>query len=317
MGIFDGLMVEVLAGHGRVLGLDVGGSATKVVIFENGRLVERSDAVAGNVLLDVDLAGQLAAVVQRTRPDRAGIGLAGASDNLIAASFGQAITSQCHLPVVAATDIATAWLGAFLGGPGIVVAAGTGSFAVGGHDLNNLYRAGGHGFILGDEGSAYWLGREAVKAALAAQDGTGPPTSLSILIREKTGYELDEVVRLVYRRPSDRSFLSALAPAIAAAADGTPPGEPGDQVAQGLLEAAAGALALLAGSLQRRLGGLPVAAVGGVLDGSLRRYLERRLPLQAPLADPGVGAALLAVSPYSPGPWLPHGAQGAGTAGRV
>ena len=110
--------------------------------------------------------------------------------------------------------------GRFLGRPGIVVASGTGSFAVGGNDVGSLRRAGGNGFLLGDEGSAYWLGREAVRAALADVDGTGPPTALRQLIERRTGLDLPALVRKVHGNPGDRSFLAGLAPLVAAAGGG-------------------------------------------------------------------------------------------------
>ena len=212
------------------------------------------------------------------------------------------------MPVRVAADMTVAWLGAFLGRPGIVVAAGTGSFAVGGHDLASLRRAGGNGFLVGDEGSAYWLGREAVRAALADVDGTGPPTGLRMLIERQTGLDLASLVRTVHSSPGDRSVLAGLAPLVTrAAGDGAPgsgdgAGGEGDPVARRIVESAADALADLARSIQRQFGPLPVAAVGGVLAGPLRCHLARRVPLQDPAAEPAVGAALLAATD---GPTVP------------
>jgi N-acetylglucosamine kinase-like BadF-type ATPase len=244
-------------------------------------------------------------------PDRAGVGLTGLSGPGTAAAIGLDFSSQCGLPVRVAADLTVAWLGSFLGRPGIVVGAGTGSFGVGGHDLGTLRRAGGHGFLLGDEGSAYWLGREAVRAALADADGTGPPTALGALIERHTGLELAALVRRAHRAPGDRSVLAALAPLVTAAAgpftgaDAPGPaagwrGE-GDPVAWRIVQSAADALADLVRSLQRQLGPLPVAAIGGVLAGPLRSHLDRRVTLQEPAADPAVGAALLAVADSSAG----------------
>src|SRR5215217_1934342 len=56
--------------------------------------------------------------------------------------------------------------------------------AVGRDAAGRNARAGGHGYLLGDEGSGYWIGREAVRAALRAADGTGPPTVLAALVQE-------------------------------------------------------------------------------------------------------------------------------------
>ena len=59
-----------------------------------------------------------------------------------------------------------------MGAPGIVVIAGTGSVALG-WDGERFARSGGHGFLLGDEGSAYWIGREAVRSALRFEEQAG------------------------------------------------------------------------------------------------------------------------------------------------
>jgi N-acetylglucosamine kinase-like BadF-type ATPase len=72
-------------------------------------------------------------------------------------------------------------------------------------------------------------------------------------------------------------------------------------VAWRIVQSAADALADLVRSLQRQLGPLPVAAIGGVLAGPLRSHLDRRVTLQEPAADPAVGAALLAVADSSAG----------------
>jgi len=314
------MTIDSLASSGRVLGLDVGGSVTKVVVVEGGRVVEQRQAQAGNLVLTPDITERLWSLIVAAAPDRAGVGLAGLSDAGTAAAIGRDLSGRCGVPVRVAADMTVAWLGAFLGRPGIVVAAGTGSFAVGGHDLASLRRAGGNGFLVGDEGSAYWLGREAVRAALADVDGTGPPTGLRMLIERQTGLDLVSLVRTVHSSPGDRSVLAGLAPLVTRAAgdgaagdgdagdgDGAPgsgdgAGGEGDAVAWRIVESAADALADLARSIQRQFGPLPVAAVGGVLAGPLRCHLARRLALQDPAAEPAVGAALLAATD---GPTVP------------
>ena len=73
-----------------------------------------------------------------------------------------------------ATTREAALLGAFDGGPGIVVIAGTGSTALGRAADGALCRVGGHGYLLGDEGSGYWIGNQArTPARSRSADGTG------------------------------------------------------------------------------------------------------------------------------------------------
>ena len=62
---------------------------------------------------------------------------------------------------------------------GIVVLAGTGSIAYGADRAGRTARAGGYGFLLADEGSGYWLGHQALRAAVRAADGRGPQTLLT------------------------------------------------------------------------------------------------------------------------------------------
>src|SRR6202012_6255611 len=59
---------------------------------------------------------------------------------------------------------------AFRGGPGVLVIAGTGSNIVGRCADGTTHTAGGWGPMLGDEGSGHWIGVEAIKSALRAQD---------------------------------------------------------------------------------------------------------------------------------------------------
>src|SRR6185369_3788449 len=66
--------------------------------------------------------------------------------------------------------------------PGIVVIAGTGSIAYGRNDRNQSARAGGWGYVLGDEGSGYWIGRAALRAVLREADRRGPQTLLTSLL---------------------------------------------------------------------------------------------------------------------------------------
>ena len=63
--------------------------------------------------------------------------------------------------------------------PGIVIVSGTGSIAYGRNDRGEASRAGGWGYVLGDEGSGYWIGRLALRAVVRHADGRGRATSLT------------------------------------------------------------------------------------------------------------------------------------------
>ena len=97
------------------------------------------------------------------------------------------------------SDCQTACFGATLGRPGVVIIAGTGSIVVAQNEGGQQQRVGGWGHILGDEGSAYWMAVEAVKAAIAAEEGLGPNTRLSRFVRQWFKVKkLTEVVPIVH-----------------------------------------------------------------------------------------------------------------------
>jgi N-acetylglucosamine kinase-like BadF-type ATPase len=169
----------------------------------------------------------------------------------------------------------------------VVVIAGTGSMAFG-RNGERRARAGGHGFVLGDEGSAYWIGRAAARAALRWEDQVGGSESIHRMVRAATGTDLEALVRHVTSHPAERSLLTALAPALTALAAEDPE-------AARITRQAAEHLAALAQSVRDRLGPVPVAGAGRVFGAGLiwDRFAELTGAAR-PLADAAVGAALLA-----------------------
>jgi N-acetylglucosamine kinase-like BadF-type ATPase len=276
---------------GPVLGVDAGGTATRAALIIDGVATRRYASGPFNFLLHDDGVPRMAALARAARPAAMGIGVPGiARAPGAAAAFSAAVGEASGVRTRVAPDATTAWLGAFLGRPGIVVIAGTGSVAAGGSP-GVLQRAGGHGHLIGDEGGGYWLGRMALRAALAAAEGAGPPTRLGDALTEAAGTSLDELVLRVQRAPGDRTVLAGLAPVVGRCAE--EPGE--DPVAAAIIAEAAAALAGLAGALRRRLGELPVAGAGGAFAiWPLWTAFQRATGAVPPLAPPEVGAALLA-----------------------
>jgi glucosamine kinase len=272
---------------GRLLGIDAGGSGTRVVLIADGRVTRRFTAPPMNALLSEGLADRLAGLIGAAGATAAGIGMPGLRSPADAARLGEELTRRVGCPVLAAADGETAWLGAFCARPGIAVFAGTGSGALG-CDGERWARAGGHGFLLGDEGSAYWIGRAAVNAALRWEDGMGGSAALRDAVVEAYGGDLAGLVKDVHSHPSERGRLASLAPVVTALAGA-------DESARGIVLAAARQLAGLASAVSRRLGPLPVCGLGGVFRDPL--IWDRFAGLTGavrPLASPEVGAALLA-----------------------
>jgi glucosamine kinase len=79
--------------------------------------------------------------------------------------------------VLVTGDVVTAHAGALGGGPGVVITAGTGTNCLGVNG-DGIERADGFGYLLGDDGSGFAIGRSGMAAALRAREGRGPATSL-------------------------------------------------------------------------------------------------------------------------------------------
>jgi len=201
--------------------VDAGGSATRVVLLEDGQVTARPDGPPMNALLTAGFTDRLLDIIGAASPAAAGIGLPGVRPAGRADELGQTLTRRAGCPVHVTGDADTARHGAFLGAPGIVVIAGTGSAALG-WDGERFAQAGGHGFLLGDEGSAYWIGREAVRSALRFDEQAGGSELIHRTVIQTAGSGLDALISEVNAHPAERGRLTALAPAVTAMAGRDP-----------------------------------------------------------------------------------------------
>jgi N-acetylglucosamine kinase len=185
---------------------------------------------------------------------------------------------------------------------GAALIAGTGAIAYAVNARGQTRRADGWGYLLGDEGSGYWIGREALRATARACDGRDPPTLLQNAILAELGLNVcDELVHRVYETDLAVPQIAALAPAVLAAA------RQGDAVALDILQRAG---ALLGSTLCTVIRGLDMAQetfdvvlLGGMLSASAlaRERVTAAVKDCAPHAaviqpenDAAFGAALLA-----------------------
>jgi glucosamine kinase len=119
------------------------------------------------------------------------------------------------------SDARIALEGAFGGNPGLVVIAGTGSIVYGKDERDKIFRAGGWGRLIGDEGSGYAIGREAFRAVAKIYDGHGDKTKLVKLFDEKFGLNSqDAIIDAIYRENYD--FASVVPVVMEAASKGDP-----------------------------------------------------------------------------------------------
>lgn len=294
------------------IGVDGGGSHTRAALVRrDGRIVNVVRGSGGNFQqvglggLEQLLRGMLGSWVEPPdgeRPRAMCLGLAGAGRRAEQEAIAAHITTLGWVGAVRVeSDARTALAAAHAGQAGVIAIAGTGSMVLGVNASGEWVRAGGWGPILGDEGSGYDIALRAIRAALAACDGSGPDTALDGALRHELGLaEWSELVPRVYGGDLDRARLAALAPIVLKVAEG------GDRVAMSAVDAAVRGLAGQIAAVARRLGYgdcVRLAYSGGAVVGSalLREQIGRQLAVEGFVAEnaplrlaPVLGAALLA-----------------------
>jgi N-acetylglucosamine kinase-like BadF-type ATPase len=178
------------------------------------------------------------------------LAVAGTDTDAIAAHL-RAARSEAWIVV---NDVVAAWAAATGAGPGVAAISGTGSnvFGVGPH--GRTWRAGGWGHLLGDEGSGYWLGVHAIRAALRDRDRSGPETGLGEAAMSFFDVpSLEALATRVYADPLTKSELAAFATETATLA------RAGDSVARRLYQRAAADLGEQIAAVVRETGLCAVA----------------------------------------------------------
>ncbi len=265
------------------LGVDGGQSGTTAMIGdEAGRVLgageagpcNHATAAEGRARLERAVAESLAAACAHAALDPASVAFQ-------AACFGMSGGPEDKREILAGIiraarlmvthDAAIALAGATASGQGIAVIAGTGSIAYGRNAAGSA-RAGGWGYLFGDEGGAFSIAREALRAAFRMDEGWGPPTAVRDALLAATGAAgANEALHRLYTPDWPRSRVAALAPLVDRAASD------GDGVAAEILNRAAQELALLAAAVRGQLwkpgDAVDVAYIGGVFQS--RRLLER------------------------------------------
>jgi len=207
------------------------------------------------------------------------------------------------------SDACAALASGTFGGPGLVVVSGTGSVAMSLDDRGRVVHRGGWGPLLGDDGSAYRIGLDALRAFARAADGYPPQTQLLTAVREELSLgEPRELFDAAYDGTLDRIAIARLAPLVADVA------AQGDAVAEAIVQAAAEALGRLVevtaqeselhGSHRRVVLSGGALLAGGRLAECLSARLGEILPGYAvirPAVQPVVGAFAMALRSCAPG----------------
>lgn len=229
----------MMAAMSLFLAIDSGGTKTRCLLADETRVLAR--ATTGSVKLqrvaEAEATARLRAMLEEvaqtagvrlTDVTRTCVGLAGFSIDAVRVWGEREIGSIVGGELVLLGDEEIALEGAFQGGPGILVIAGTGSIVMGRGADGAIYNAGGWGPALADEGSGHWIGSEALRAGFWAKD-RGIATALLTEIGEFWGAaSLGELVGMANARPAPD--FAALTPVVVKCADA------GDELAIAVLE---------------------------------------------------------------------------------
>jgi N-acetylglucosamine kinase-like BadF-type ATPase len=266
------------------LGVDGGQSGTTALIGdESGRVLgtgeagpcNHADAEEGRAKLERAVTASVAAACSQAGLDAAAIRFEAACFGMSGGPEDKEAILGSILRVGRLTvtnDAVIALAGATETGQGIITIAGTGSIAFGRNGGGRSARAGGWGYVFGDEGGAFDIVRQALRAALRMEEGWGAQTALRAVILEATGSgNANEALHRMYTADWPRDRAATLAPLVDAAAAA------GDAVAIEILANAAAQLAMLAASVRTQLwkpgDAVEVAYIGGVFHSLI--VLER------------------------------------------
>ena len=299
-----------------VIGIDGGATHTTAFLAESatGNVLGRGESGPSNIQaagvdaalaeLDASVSQAFAAAkVDRAKVAAACLGLAGVDLNEgldIINRWADRVSLADKISV--ANDATLLFAAGTPEGWGLAVIAGTGSIAFALDRSGKDGRAGGWGYLLGDEGSAYQIGLNALRAACRAADKAGPTTRLlDAFLAELDSSDPRDFIPAVYRGKWDRAAIGGLAPLVLDTA------QKGDEVAHKLVVrevvelSRTIAAAVDANGLPRL--GLPIAVAGGLVVGN--EFYQKLLVecLQGlgihpgsvqPVEEPALGAVVLA-----------------------
>jgi len=256
------------------LGFDGGGTKTHCVVIDDGGMVVGEGRggpsnplrcgydAAFDSLREAATSALASANIQAENVSAVHAGLAGAGRRnvvrrilvFLAQEFPSALAQV-------SSDYEIALEAAAGAGPGVVLIAGTGSIAYGRNAAGETARAGGHGPWIGDEGSAFEIGRRAVSAVARVRDIDAPASVLPEMISAALECpDWDDLLVRVMKNPDE--VFPKLFPVVAAAANAE------DSAAKEIMFASAIGLSNLAMVVIRRLGmksdAFPLVKCGGV-----------------------------------------------------
>ncbi len=298
------------------VGVDGGGTKTELVMLsDQGEFIARTKVGSTNIQavgagkVKQELLNGFQKILKKSNVDLKHVehfflGLAGAgrkSDQLEIKRLFDKTSFQGKIYVDSDAIIALA--GAFGTKPGIILISGTGSICFGKNQQGQMVRSGGWGYLLGDEGSGYFIGNNAIIAALKDFDGRGERTRL---LPEIVSFfqvkSIEEIIPLIYQNKITRVQIADLAPLVFRVA------AEGDFIAEEIIKRTGKELGILARAVAVKLGfegeEINVALIGSIFKQKdyLINHISKELfeiswniSIKEPMFEPSVGAALMAM----------------------
>jgi N-acetylglucosamine kinase-like BadF-type ATPase len=297
------------------IGIDGGGTKTKCVLTDDHlKVLQTEESSAANPLAvgfekaAECLFGLVVSVAEKEKIkldiiESLGIGLAGVGrienkerlQKVLLEKFS--LTEDFIQKIKIFTDAEIALEGAFNGKAGAILIAGTGSIIYGKDENGKIFRVGGYGKIIGDEGSGYSIGKKGLTAIAKYFDGRGKETSLVKKISEQFGiYDSDQLINKIYTGNFD---IASIAKLVIGCAD------EGDDACKNILDQESDELILHIPSLMKNMNinKLDLCFSGGLLTNTnyysklVQAKISRSFPktkIKTAIYPPEIGAILLA-----------------------
>lgn len=271
-----------------VLAVEGGGTKTNSVIAdENGNIIAKSTTGPSNFLIVgfekacENIIQGLQDCINNSKINTSDIkvamlGLTGAGRKLdqdnMRKAFKDYSTSKGFTfnSIIVDSDARISLEAAFPNKPGMILISGTGSIMFGKDGQGNLYRVGGWGRILGDEGSGFYIGKKGLISSIKQIDGRGEKTLLFDLISEK--YNLNSLETIIKSIYTDNFDIAKIAPLVFEAA------EKDDKIAKEILDEAADELLLHIETMLKKINfvdKIGLSFVGSIITND--NYIRRKI----------------------------------------
>jgi N-acetylglucosamine kinase-like BadF-type ATPase len=268
------------------LGIDAGASATQwALINENGLVASGVQEAMDGHLYRRASVDRMKKVLSEIAQEISGIKVSSVYMGITGVMHDGSIENEidgvfnCRSTVV--SDIELAYRANFSAGEGILLYAGTGSVSYAIDQSGQVHKIGGWGYLLGDEGAGYWIGKEAIRLALFQLESKKTILEGSLshqVLNAMQANDWETVKTFVYAK--DRSEIAALSRIVDSAATS------GDADAVSILNKAASHLAELVDRIDKNLErkSLPVKFTGGIsgsksLYSELEKFLRMRVSI--------------------------------------